>query len=185
MRKLFYSLERTPWTELLIASSDRGLAAIHFVRDGGKRASLLSLERMFAGEDLLESPQENRIIASELEAYAQGELREFTVPLDLRGPPFQRAVWRALLKIPYGETRSYAAIAQAVGKPGAFRAVGGANHSNPIPIVVPCHRVIGSDGRLVGYGGGLDLKKALLEHERRHAPSREGTAPGSTLLLWK
>ena len=101
----------------------------------------------------------------QLRAYFAGELRDFDVPLDMQGTPFQQRVWNELLRIPYGETRSYMQIAVAVGAPKAVRAVGAANGSNPIPIIVPCHRVIGSSGKLTGYGGGLPLKKRLLELE--------------------
>ena len=107
--------------------------------------------------------------ASELEQYFAGTLRDFTVPVKLHGTPFQLAVWQELLKIPYGETRSYKDIACAIGKPKATRAVGGANHNNPISIIVPCHRVIASDGSLGGYGGGLDIKQRLLELEKHGA----------------
>ena len=103
---------------------------------------------------------------SQLRAYFAGRLREFRLPLSLAGTDFQVGVWRHLQTIPYGETRSYSAIAQAIGRPSAVRAVGAANGANPIPIVVPCHRVIGANGKLVGYGGGLPLKKRLLELER-------------------
>jgi len=101
----------------------------------------------------------------ELEEYFAGKRREFSFALDLRGTDFQLACWRALVKIPYGETRTYADIARAVGNPTGFRAVGMANNRNPIAIVVPCHRVIASDGTLCGYGGGLDIKRKLLELE--------------------
>jgi O-6-methylguanine DNA methyltransferase len=101
----------------------------------------------------------------ELEEYFAGQRRDFTFALDLRGTDFQLACWRALLKIPYGETRSYGDIARAVDRPTGFRAVGMANNRNPIAIVVPCHRVIASDGTLCGYGGGLDIKRRLLELE--------------------
>jgi len=101
----------------------------------------------------------------ELEEYFAGRRRQFSFALDLRGTEFQLACWRALLQIPYGETRTYADIARAVGKPTAFRAVGMANNRNPVAIVVPCHRVIASDGTLCGYGGGLDIKRKLLELE--------------------
>jgi methylated-DNA-[protein]-cysteine S-methyltransferase len=101
----------------------------------------------------------------QLEEYFAGKRREFNFPLDLRGTDFQLACWRALLAIPYGETRSYADIARAAGKPNAFRAVGMANNRNPVAIVVPCHRVIASDGGLCGYGGGLEVKRKLLELE--------------------
>jgi methylated-DNA-[protein]-cysteine S-methyltransferase len=107
--------------------------------------------------------------AEELEAYMAGRLREFTVPLVLQtGTPFQRAVWQALRSIPYGETRSYLDIAAAVGNPRAVRAVGQANRANPLPIFIPCHRVIGRRGDLVGYAGQqVHLKAALLDLERR------------------
>lgn len=102
----------------------------------------------------------------QLGAYFAGDLTEFDVELDLAGTVFQRRVWDALRTIPYGETRSYGEIAQQIGSPGAARAVGLANGHNPIGIIVPCHRVIGSNGSLTGYGGGLDRKKALLELEK-------------------
>jgi len=112
--------------------------------------------------------QENRLIAEtcgQLRAYFAGHLREFQVALDLQGTEFQLRCWRQLETIPYGETRSYLQIARAIGSPQAVRAVGAANGANPVPIIIPCHRVIGSSGKLVGYGGGLPLKKRLLELE--------------------
>lgn len=104
-------------------------------------------------------------LSAQLTAYFEGTLRAFSVPLDLRGTPFQMEAWQALQDIPYGEVRSYADIAGAIGRPRAVRAVGMANHANPVPIVVPCHRVIGSNRKLTGYGGGLDLKERLLRLE--------------------
>jgi methylated-DNA-[protein]-cysteine S-methyltransferase len=101
----------------------------------------------------------------ELDEYFAGQRRQFSFPLDLRGTNFQLACWNALRDIPYGETRSYAAIARTVGNPHGFRAVGMANHRNPVAIVVPCHRVLASDGTLCGYGGGLEVKRKLLELE--------------------
>ena len=101
----------------------------------------------------------------QLDEYFSGTRRSFELPLRLCGTPFQQRVWSALCEIPYGETRSYRDIAEAVGSPRAYRAVGMANNRNPILILVPCHRVIGADGALVGYGGGLDMKRALLELE--------------------
>jgi len=102
----------------------------------------------------------------QLRAYFARELQVFELPLDPSGTPFQRRVWRELLKIPYGETRTYGQLAGSIGAPAAVRAVGGANGANPIAIIVPCHRVIGASGKLVGYGGGLPLKRHLLELER-------------------
>jgi methylated-DNA-[protein]-cysteine S-methyltransferase len=104
--------------------------------------------------------------ARQLRAYFAGELREFSLPLDLQGTEFQLRVWHALLRIPYGATESYRNIAVSIDCANAVRAVGAANGANPIPIIVPCHRVIGSSGKLVGYGGGLPLKRRLLELER-------------------
>ncbi|WP_445164116.1 methylated-DNA--[protein]-cysteine S-methyltransferase [Mycobacterium sp. Dal123C01] len=106
---------------------------------------------------------------AQLEAYFAGELTDFDVELELQGTEFQRRVWKALLTIPFGETRSYGEIAQQIGAPGAARAVGLANGHNPIAIVVPCHRVIGANGSLTGFGGGLDRKRTLLELENQCA----------------
>ena len=106
-----------------------------------------------------------REVAEAIRAYLAGRLRDFHLPLDLRGSPFQVAVWEHLCTIPYGQTRSYAQVAAAIGRPSAVRAVGAANGANPIAVVVPCHRVIGSGGTLTGYGGGLGLKAHLVELE--------------------
>jgi methylated-DNA-[protein]-cysteine S-methyltransferase len=107
-----------------------------------------------------------RAAIDQLTAYFAGSLREFDLPLEMKGTDFQMRVWRLLREIPYGETRSYRDLAVALGNPRAVRAVGAANGANPLPIVIPCHRVIGANGSLVGYGGGLQLKKRLLEFER-------------------
>ena len=106
--------------------------------------------------------------ARQLQEYFAGCRREFSLPLAPRGTEFQRQVWHALEGIPYGETRTYGEIARAIGKPKACRAVGMANHRNPLSILVPCHRVVGADGSLTGYGGGLEAKQFLLELEKRH-----------------
>ena len=108
--------------------------------------------------------------ARQLAAYFAGELTCFDLPIRLTGTAFRVQCWQALCTIPYGETISYGEQARRIGNAKAVRAVGGANHHNPISIVVPCHRVIGADGSLTGYGGGLDKKLWLLDHERRHAP---------------
>ena len=109
-----------------------------------------------------------RKAAQELLEYAAGKRKEFTVPLDVDGTAFQKKVWQALRAIPYGETRSYGEIARQVGNPKAARAVGMANHENPVAIVVPCHRVIASDGSLGGYAGGLQKKSRMLQLEKSH-----------------
>ncbi len=116
-------------------------------------------------------------VRKQVEEYCAGTRAEFDLELAPAGTEFQRAVWNALLEIPYGETRSYGEIARAIGQPNAARGVGSANHANPIGLIVPCHRVIGADGSLTGYGGGLPLKQALLAHEAAHRPEtqRNGT----------
>lgn len=110
-----------------------------------------------------------RLVFRQLDEYFAGTRTDFDFPCRLRGTPFQEKVWAALRRIPYGETRSYKDIAEAIGHPKAFRAVGMANHANPIFIAVPCHRVIGANGNLTGYGGGLPMKEALLALERANS----------------
>ncbi len=102
----------------------------------------------------------------QLDEYFKGRRKKFSVPLVLIGTDFQKAVWRQLKKIPFGQTASYGDVARAIGRPRAFRAVGNANNKNPIPLIIPCHRVIGSDGKLVGFGGGIWRKRWLLDHEK-------------------
>lgn len=154
---------------LFLAASGRGLVALEFaarlpgqptIRPNPRQVEIERHDFVFE-----ESDRRMRPYTSELEEYFVAHRCEFSFPLDLRGTDFQLACWRALLAIPYGETCTYAAIARTVGKPKAFRAVGMANNRNPIAIVVPCHRVIASDGTLCGYGGGLDVKRKLLELE--------------------
>jgi methylated-DNA-[protein]-cysteine S-methyltransferase len=132
--------------------SEAGLLALEF--GGGKSKT-----------GWVESPEKIAGYARQLQEYFAGQRREFDLQLDIRGTDFQKRCWQELLEIPYGETRSYADIARAIGNPQAVRAVGLANGQNPIAIVVPCHRVIGSDGSLTGYGGGLGVKRKLLQHE--------------------
>jgi O-6-methylguanine DNA methyltransferase len=142
---------------VLLVAGDCGLRAIDFRSQPPAKG-----ERNDANQVTVEA-------ARQLRAYFAGQLRRFDLPLDMQGTPFQLRVWHELERIPYGETRSYRQIAEAVGAPRAVRAVGAANGANPIPIVVPCHRVIGANGKLVGYGGGLPLKKRLLELEGSRA----------------
>jgi methylated-DNA-[protein]-cysteine S-methyltransferase len=154
---------------LFLAASSRGLVALEFDARLPGQQSIRPNPRDLREENkdftFERSAREMERYAAELAEYFAGHRRQFAFPLDLRGTDFQIACWRALLAIPYGETRSYADIARAVDRPKAFRAVGMANNRNPIAIVVPCHRVIASDGKLCGYGGGLDVKRMLLELE--------------------
>jgi methylated-DNA-[protein]-cysteine S-methyltransferase len=122
-----------------------------------------------------------RPVCTQLTEYFAGERREFDLALNANGTGFQQRVWSALRAIPYGQTSSYGQTATAIGSPGAARAVGLANGQNPISIIVPCHRVIGADGSLTGYGGGLPAKRWLLAHERAHAPA-DDPADGSVQL---
>lgn len=146
-----YVVMNTPLGEITLASTGRGLASIHF----GRRIP----------PDGVTDLEGNRVFIQQIEEYFQGARTEFDCPLHFDGTPFQVAVWRELLGIPYGQTRTYGEIATRLGKPGAARAVGMANHDNRIPIVVPCHRVIGHNGSLTGYAGGLHIKRQLLNIE--------------------
>jgi O-6-methylguanine DNA methyltransferase len=159
----------SPIGPLFLAASERGLVALEFdARLPGQqtiRPNPRDLRAESKHVQFAEAPASLHSYARQLEEYFAGDRREFTFTLDLRGTDFQLACWRALLAIPYGETRTYGDIARVVGRPQGFRAVGMANNRNPIAIVVPCHRVIASDGTLCGYGGGLDIKRKLLELE--------------------
>jgi O-6-methylguanine DNA methyltransferase len=159
----------SPIGPLFLAASTQGLVALEFDARLPGQPSIRPNPRHVREEKKTIAWQESEgdmlPYVRELEQYFAGQRREFSFPLDLRGTYFQLACWNALLDIPYGETRSYAAIARAVGNPAGFRAVGMANHRNPVAIVVPCHRVIASDGTLCGYGGGLEVKRKLLELE--------------------
>lgn len=116
-------------------------------------------------------------VRAELVAWFSGQLRRFSVPVRPAGSPFQLSVWEAISAIPYGECRSYGEIARAIGLPGAARAVGGACNRNPVPIIIPCHRVVGSDGSLTGFAGGLDNKKALLAFEQGYSNKKNPARP--------
>lgn len=151
---MHYTTLDTPLGQLVIAGEPAGLRQIAFADETFPRANWVFDPTAFADA------------TEQLQAYFAGELTQFELPLAPQGTPFQQKVWEALQTIPYGCTRSYADIAAAIGHPKAARAVGMANHCNPLPIVIPCHRVIGRSGALVGYRGGLHLKHRLLELER-------------------
>lgn len=154
----------SPFGDLILCATEQGLCAVAFA--ASSQAVLRHLRRhRIATFSAGESP----ILAAArayLESYFAGERPELNFPLDLRGTAFQRAVWQALLTIPYGETRAYSDIARYIERPRAVRAVGRAVGANPVSIIVPCHRVVGRNGDLVGYGGGLHLKQALLALEQ-------------------
>src|SRR6476646_3956797 len=148
----------SPLGPLLLVGDDSGLRRIEFVK--GRRT-------VEADPRWQDDAEHFREVIRQLRAYFGGEGEGFDLPLAPEGTPFQLAVWKRLCEIPYGETISYGELARRVGNPNASRAVGLANGSNPIPIVIPCHRVIGSNGKLTGYGGGLPIKEKLLSLERR------------------
>lgn len=175
METLYYSKFNSPFGPLIVGVSHRGLVLLEF-----DRGNFPPLEKGRPSVSWHEDPDQTGEYIRELEEYFAGERREFTVPLDLRGTAFQKRCWKALLSIPYGETRSYGDIAKMIGKPRASRAVGSANHRNNMCIVIPCHRVIAGDGTLGGYGGpgGLKLKRKLLELEGVQVTSAGVVKPG-------
>ena len=148
----------SPIGRLDLAMSERGLAVLAF--EGRWVAPYGSKDARW-----IEDPKRLRVVTSQLDEYFAGERRNFDLPLDLRGPSFHLRCWQALLRIPYGETWTYAQLAAGVGSPQASRAVGQANHHNPVAVIVPCHRVIASNGTLAGFGGGLPAKEFLLKLE--------------------
>jgi len=154
----FYCHCESPIGKLLLVASKRGLGQIWFEGQTHKAA---------LRDDCHEDSTALREAVGQLRAYFAGELENFDLHLAPEGTPFQQKVWNELLKIPYGETISYGDLARRIGNPNASRAVGLANGSNPIPIIIPCHRVIGSNGKLTGYGGGLPIKEKLLALEKR------------------
>lgn len=155
-----YKLMNSPVGELKLVASNKGLAAILWENDNPRRIPLNLLKEERNHPILLKTEEE-------LTAYFAHQLQQFSISLDMIGTPFQQQVWHALTTIPFGETRSYKQIAIQIGNPKAVRAVGAANGKNPISIIVPCHRVIGADGSLTGFAGGLDIKAYLLKIEQK------------------
>ena len=170
-----YDVIESPIGPLLVAGDEAGLRRIHFPRQGKAQPP---------EEGWVRDGRPFRELARQLGEYFAGKRRRFELTLAPQGTPFQLATWRALTEIPYGKTTSYGELARRLGRPGASRAVGAANGKNPLPIVVPCHRVIGRDGSLTGFGGGLPVKRALLALEgvdggREQAPLLDIRRPRS------
>jgi methylated-DNA-[protein]-cysteine S-methyltransferase len=159
---VYFSVIESPVGPLTVTANDEGFTAIHFERGRALRPTA-----GFVRDDARCQP-----VREQLEQYFRGAREGFDLPLVFRGTPFQNRVWNALVSIPYGETVSYGALARAISRPNAVRAVGAANGQNPFVIVVPCHRVIGADGSLTGFGGGLPRKRLLLDLERSVATRR-------------
>ncbi len=161
-----YKTTQTPVGRLKLVASDRGLAAILWENDDPQRVRLSPLAEDKNHPVLLETERQ-------LADYFAGKRKSFSLQFDFAGTDFQKEVWQALATIPFGETRSYAQIAAQIGRPKAVRAVGAANGKNPISIIVPCHRVIGSNGKLTGFAGGLETKATLLKLESDTARHRD------------
>jgi methylated-DNA-[protein]-cysteine S-methyltransferase len=161
MERFFYTQIESPVGPLVLGASEQALVVLEFAHQTGAPQAFATRVEWVREDD------HNILTAAirELNEYFAGKRREFTVRLDLRGPEFHRRCWQALLEIPYGDTCSYGELAKKVGSPGASRAVGQANHHNPVAIIVPCHRVITSTRELGGYGGGLNTKEFLLKLE--------------------
>ena len=156
----------TPLGPMLAIADEKALYLLEFVE---RRGLEREIERLRAKKAIIipGCTEPITLVESELQAYFTGKLKIFTTPLHLIGSPFQKSVWNELIKIPYGQTKSYADQAAAIGKPSAYRAVANANGANQIAILIPCHRIINSDGKLGGYGGGISRKKWLLNHEQQ------------------
>jgi len=166
MGKIYYSFFDSPLLKkVFVASTDKGVCMVDFLRS--EKAFLKRLEERFPGE-IIRDDRKNKEVLSQLKKYLKGQLKRFDCPLDFKGTSFQKKVWSKLAKIPYGQTRSYKDVAQAIGHPEAFRAVGNANGCNSVPLIIPCHRVIESNGGLGGFGHGLKVKKRLLDFEKAH-----------------
>ena len=155
---MYYDIIESPVCPILLAGDEEGLKHVIFLK--GER-------QVEIPDDWVENKEFFREAARQLEAYFSGKLESFDLKLAPEGTEFQKSVWKALCEIPYGETRTYKDIAASIGKPKAYRAVGLANNRNPIAIIVPCHRVIGSNGKLTGYASGLDVKEFLLKLEEK------------------
>ncbi len=162
MNPKYYSFE-SPIGKLTVYFTEKGIIALSFAEEGDNHKYI---ERYYGTPTQVEGNGYN--YHEEILKYLKGELKEFTLPISFKGTSFQESVWRELLNIPYGETRTYKELAEKVGCPKGSRAVGGALNKNPIAIIVPCHRVVGSNGKLVGFAGGLDMKSRLLALEKNN-----------------
>jgi O-6-methylguanine DNA methyltransferase len=166
MENIYYSsFDSSLLRKVFVASTERGVCMVDFLTS--EKDFLKRLTKRCPGE-IVRNDQKNRNVLNQLKKYLKGELQRFDCKLDFKGSPFQKRVWLALAKIPYGQTRSYKEIARTIGYPKAFRAVGNANGQNSIPLIIPCHRVIESNGGLGGFGHGIEVKRRLLDFEKTH-----------------
>jgi len=160
--KIYLAEFNSPIGTLYVASSDQGVVCLSL---SGRKDLLKSLKNRLPDMELEENAVKNRDVIKQLKEYFSGARKRFDLPLHVMGTEFQKRVWRQLCQVPFGQTASYKEIAEKIGNPKAMRAVGQANHQNLIPIIIPCHRIIGANGDLVGFGGGVALKRFLLSHE--------------------
>jgi O-6-methylguanine DNA methyltransferase len=167
MERVYYSFFDSSFLgRVFVASTEKGVCMVDYFTS--EKVFLKELREFFPGE-IIRDDQKNKAALSQLKKYLEGKLRRFECPMDLRGTSFEKRVWSELAKIPYGVTRSYKEIAEKIGHPRAFRAVGNANGKNFLPLILPCHRVIESNGGLGGFGHGIKVKKRLLDFEKSHA----------------
>ena len=166
MNKIYYSFFDSPLLKkVFVASTERGICMVDFLKS--EKDFLRRLKERFPGE-IIRDDRRSKNVLNQIKKYLKGELQRFDCKLDFKGTTFQKKVWSALAKIPYGQTRSYKEIARSIGYPKAFRAVGNANGRNSIPLILPCHRVIESNGGLGGFGHGIEIKRRLLDFEKAH-----------------
>lgn len=173
-QRFIYSTLKSPIGEIIVTADEQGIRSIYSPTHESLIAQLENVKRDDA---------KLRDATDQLRAYFTGELQEFSLTLNPQGTPFFKQVWKQLVAIPYGTTISYGAIAKQIGKPSASRAVGMANGKNPISFVIPCHRVIGQNGSLTGYGGGLTLKRWLIDFEKSHLASNKASKSKSRCSL--
>lgn len=182
MEKVYYSFFNSPiLKKVFVASTNKGVCMVDFLTS--KETFLKRLRKQFPG-NVVRDDRKNQKVLAQLKKYLKGELKNFDCPLDMEGTPFEKKVWSALKRIPYGRTRSYKDIAKSIGHPRAFRAVGNANGRNSIPLIIPCHRVIESNGGLGGFGHGLKVKARLLNLERVKLHAVKGGACGARTGPW-
>lgn len=159
----------TPLGEMIAGATEKGICLLEFTDRKSRGTVKEHIMKVYDARTEERNNEHLRNLEEQLREYFEGKRKDFTLPLDIKGSDFQKLVWNELRNIPYGTTRSYRDQAEAIMRPSSVRAVANANGMNTIAIIIPCHRVIGSDGRLTGYGGGLERKKWLIEHEKKHS----------------
>lgn len=173
MDNVYRTFYKSPIGEIEITGTEKDLWSVNFAKGKKRESSSSQAQKTKYGKRSQNIPHPLKECIKQLDEYFKGKRKVFKLMVRLPGTEFQNKVWRALLKVGYGETASYQDIARAVGRPKAMRAVGNTNRLNPVGIIVPCHRIIGSSGKLIGYGGGLWRKQWLLDHERKYSAPKK------------